>query len=198
MSSQRDLPAMRIVIPDPAALLELKTETTEHKSVRDVHFLVRYDGENIPFNVLMELGQLVVMGQEAPANLVVFIVDNGVYESIGSTKGVPRATATSGKTDLAALAKGAGVPYAVNVETAEQLEKEMELAFSQQGCRFTDGKLPFTERDQAECRHHQRYLGECGAQRHLVGPARRQLFRKREFGTKHFIRQEQDLVSPIR
>jgi hypothetical protein len=53
----RDLPALRIVIPEPAASLELKTETTEHKAVRDVHFLVRYDGENIPFNVLMELGQ---------------------------------------------------------------------------------------------------------------------------------------------
>jgi sulfopyruvate decarboxylase subunit beta len=89
-------------------------------------------------SVLMELGQLVVMGQESPANLVVFVVDNGVYESIGSTKGVPRATATSGKTDLAALALGAGVPYAVNVRSAEELEREMELAFSQKGCRFVN------------------------------------------------------------
>ena len=97
--------------------------------------IICLDGDG---SVLMELGQLVVMGQESPANLVAFIVDNGVYESIGSTKGVPRATATSGKTDLAALAKGAGVPYAINVETAEQLEKEMELAFSQQGCRFVN------------------------------------------------------------
>ncbi len=87
-------------------------------------------------SVLMELGQLVVMGQEAPDNLVVFVVDNGVYESIGSTKGVPRATATSGKTDLAVLAKGSGVPYSVNVESAEQLEKEIALAFSEKGCRF--------------------------------------------------------------
>jgi thiamine pyrophosphate-dependent acetolactate synthase large subunit-like protein len=89
-------------------------------------------------SVLMELGQLVVMGQESPDNLVVFVVDNGVYESIGSTKGVPRATATSGKTDLAALALGAGVPYAVNVETAEQLEHEISVAFSKQGCSFVN------------------------------------------------------------
>ena len=95
--------------------------------------IVCLDGDG---SVLMELGQLVVMGQEAPDNLVVFVVDNGVYESIGSTRGVPRATATSGKTDLAALAKGAGVPYSVNVETAEQFEHEMSLAFSQKGCRF--------------------------------------------------------------
>jgi sulfopyruvate decarboxylase subunit beta len=89
-------------------------------------------------SVLMELGQLVVMGQESPANLVVFVVDNGVYESIGSTKGVARATATSGRTDLAALALGAGIPYAVNVQSAEELEREMELAFSQKGCRFVN------------------------------------------------------------
>src|SRR6185295_16025048 len=49
--------------------------------------VVCIDGDG---SVLMELGQLVVMGQEAPANLAVFVIDNGVYESIGSTKGVPR------------------------------------------------------------------------------------------------------------
>lgn len=87
-------------------------------------------------SVLMELGQLVVMGQESPQNLAVFVIDNGVYESIGSTKGVARPTATAGKADLAALARGAGVPHAVNVETAEALEREMALAFSQPGCRF--------------------------------------------------------------
>jgi hypothetical protein len=73
------------------------------------------------------------MGQESPANLVAFIVDNGVYESIGSTKGVPRPTATAGKTDLAALALGSGVPYAVNVETSEALEKEMGLVRTKPG-----------------------------------------------------------------
>ena len=95
--------------------------------------IVCLDGDG---SVLMELGQLVVMGQESPKNLVCFVVDNGVYESIGSTKGVPRKTATAGKTDLATLAKGSGVPYAVNVETAEQLEAEMNKAFGEAGCRF--------------------------------------------------------------
>ncbi|MBM3519016.1 MAG: hypothetical protein FJX56_14365 [Alphaproteobacteria bacterium] len=93
-------------------------------------------------SVLMELGQLVAMGQEAPDNLVVFVIDNGVYESIGSGKTGPRATATSGKTDLAALARGSGVPYAVNVDTAEGLERELNLAFSQKGCRFINIKIP--------------------------------------------------------
>jgi sulfopyruvate decarboxylase subunit beta len=87
-------------------------------------------------SVLMELGQLVVMGQEAPANLAVFVIDNGVYESIGSGPGGPRSTATAGKTDLAAIARGCGVPHAVDVATAEALERELGLAFSQSGCRL--------------------------------------------------------------
>ena len=53
----RDRPSIRIAVPDPAASLELRTETTEHQPVRDVHFLVRYDGETIPFDLLMELAQ---------------------------------------------------------------------------------------------------------------------------------------------
>jgi len=95
--------------------------------------VVCLDGDG---SVLMELGQLVVMGQESPLNLAVFVVDNGVYESIGSGKSGPRATATAGKTDLAAVARGCGIAHAVNVETISELEREMGLAFSQPGCRF--------------------------------------------------------------
>jgi thiamine pyrophosphate-dependent acetolactate synthase large subunit-like protein len=64
------------------------------------------------------------------------VVYTGVYASIGSTTGAPRPTATAARTDLAAVAKGCGVPHAVNVETAEELEREMAAAFSQPGCRF--------------------------------------------------------------
>jgi thiamine pyrophosphate-dependent acetolactate synthase large subunit-like protein len=95
--------------------------------------VVCLDGDG---SVLMELGQLVVMGQESPLNLAVFVVDNGVYESIGSGKSGPRPTATAGKTDLAAVARGCGIAHAVNVETISELEREMGLAFSQSGCRF--------------------------------------------------------------
>ncbi|HZQ72463.1 MAG TPA: thiamine pyrophosphate-dependent enzyme [Burkholderiales bacterium] len=92
-------------------------------------------------SVLMELGQLVVMGQEAPPNLAVFVIDNGVYESIGSGRGGPRPTATAGKTDLAALALGCGVPHAVNVAGPEELEREIAAAFSQSGCRLVNVKV---------------------------------------------------------
>ena len=99
--------------------------------------IVCIDGDG---SVLMELGQVVAMGQEAPPNLAVFVIDNGVYESIGSGKGGPRPTATAAKTDLAALAKACGVPHALNVETPEALDREIAAAFAQDGCRFINIK----------------------------------------------------------
>ncbi|MFN8233126.1 MAG: thiamine pyrophosphate-dependent enzyme [Actinomycetota bacterium] len=96
--------------------------------------VVCLDGDG---SVMMELGQLVVMGQEAPDNLVVFVVDNAAYESIGSGEKGPRPTATARTTDLAAIARGAGVPHAVNVQSWEELDAEIEAAFADgAGCRF--------------------------------------------------------------
>lgn len=89
-------------------------------------------------SVLMELGQLVLLGQEAPDNLVVFVVDNASYESIGWGPKGPRPTATAGTADLAAMARAAAVPHAVNVDTMEQLEREIDAAFSEPGCRFVN------------------------------------------------------------
>jgi hypothetical protein len=40
--------------------------------------------------------------------------------------------------DLAGLARAAGVPYAATVDTWEDLEREMEAAFGEGGCRFID------------------------------------------------------------
>jgi thiamine pyrophosphate-dependent acetolactate synthase large subunit-like protein len=95
--------------------------------------VVCLDGDG---SVLMELGQLVALGQEAPPNLVVFVVDNGAYESIGRGKQGPRPTATAGKADLAGLARAAGVPYTADVRTLTELEAELKLAFGRSGCRF--------------------------------------------------------------
>jgi thiamine pyrophosphate-dependent acetolactate synthase large subunit-like protein len=95
--------------------------------------IVCLDGDG---SVLMELGQLVAMGQEAPKNLVVFVVDNGVYESIGRSKKGARPTATAGRAGLAALARASGVPYVADVKAMAALEREMKRAFSKPGCRF--------------------------------------------------------------
>jgi len=87
-------------------------------------------------SVLMELGQLVLLGQESPHNLIVVVVDNGVYESIGKGEKGPRPTATAGVTDLAGIALASGIPYAVTVDTLEDLDAELTAAFGEQGCRF--------------------------------------------------------------
>ena len=84
----------------------------------------------------MELGQVILLGQEAPDNLVVVVIDNGVYESIGSGEKGPRPTATSGTADLAGLARASGVPYAVTVNSLEGFDAELEAAFAESGCRF--------------------------------------------------------------
>jgi thiamine pyrophosphate-dependent acetolactate synthase large subunit-like protein len=105
--------------------------------------VVCLDGDG---SVLMELGQLVAMGQESPDNLVVFVVDNSAYESIGSGEKGPRPTATATTTDLPALARACGVPYAAHVDTIEDLDRELDAAFTQQGCRFINVR---TERGHA-------------------------------------------------
>lgn len=95
--------------------------------------IVCLDGDG---SVLMELGQLIALGQYQPDNLVVFVVDNGCYESIGWNADGRRPTATATSADLAEIARGCGVPYATNVETFEELDAQMDAAFEQPGCRF--------------------------------------------------------------
>lgn len=70
-------------------------------------------------SVLMNLGTLATMARYCPPNLVHIIFDNG---SLLSTGGFASHT-TSGITDLAAIARGAGIP---NVATANSFYEFME------------------------------------------------------------------------
>ncbi len=97
--------------------------------------IVCIDGDG---SVLMELGQLVAMGEHAPDNLVVFVVDNGVYESIGWGEHGRRPTATAETANLASIAAGCGVPYTADVATQDQLDAEIALAFSRDLCSFVN------------------------------------------------------------
>lgn len=88
-------------------------------------------------SVLMELGQLVAMGQHSPDNLVVFVADNGVYESIGWNKKTgARPTATASRANLAEIARASGVLHTADVRTMEELDSEIGAAFAGPGCRF--------------------------------------------------------------
>ncbi len=95
--------------------------------------IICLDGDG---SVLMELGQLVAMGEHQPDNLVVFVVDNGVYESIGWSERGRRPTATAGSLSLTAIAAGCGVPYTVDISEDDELDAEIELAFSRHVCSF--------------------------------------------------------------
>jgi thiamine pyrophosphate-dependent acetolactate synthase large subunit-like protein len=99
--------------------------------------VVCLDGDG---SVLMELGQLVALGQEQPDNLVVFVVDNGCYESIGWGPGGRRPTATAATTDLAAVAAACGVERSITVETMAELDAALGAAFGGPGCRFVNVK----------------------------------------------------------
>jgi len=74
--------------------------------------VISIDGDG---SVLMNLGTLATIANYAPSNYLLIILDNGAYCSTGC-----QPTATSGKTDLAMMAKGAGVK---DVRTASAPEE---------------------------------------------------------------------------
>lgn len=90
--------------------------------------VVIFDGDG---SILLNLGSLATMANQCPKNLVHIVFDNECYES---SRGAP--TATSGVTDLAAIARGAGFAHVASVTDVQQFEtaflealKRNELSF---------------------------------------------------------------------
>jgi sulfopyruvate decarboxylase subunit beta len=75
--------------------------------------VVVLDGDG---SILMNLGGLTTLARYRPRNMVHLIFDN---ESLLSVGGFPTATSTG--SDLAAIAKGAGIPRTATVRTVEDL-----------------------------------------------------------------------------
>jgi sulfopyruvate decarboxylase subunit beta len=69
--------------------------------------------------MMFNLGILATLGNEQPRNLLVVVWDNECYQSIG---GPPTHTA-SGRVDLAAIARGAGIDNAFIVRTLEEFDE---------------------------------------------------------------------------
>src|SRR5262245_2406333 len=74
--------------------------------------VVVFDGDG---SVLMNLGGLTTLARYRPKNLVHVVFDN---ESLLSVGGFPTATSTG--SDLAAIAKAAGVPRTITVRTLDE------------------------------------------------------------------------------
>ena len=70
-------------------------------------------------SVLLSLFNLATLGNLQPNNLVVYVFDNGVYS--GSRISYP--TATSGNTDLGAMARAAGIKNAQTIRDFEEFKK---------------------------------------------------------------------------
>jgi thiamine pyrophosphate-dependent acetolactate synthase large subunit-like protein len=83
-------------------------------------------------SVLLSLFNLATLGNLRPKNLVVYVFDNGAYS--GSRISCP--TATAGRTDLTAMARGAGISNAHTISEIEEFKnrglealRQNELAF---------------------------------------------------------------------
>ena len=85
--------------------------------------------------VLMHMGSMALLGANKPANMVHVVINNGAHETVG---GMPT---VAGCIDLVGIAKACGYPYAVKVDTFEDLDKELkdakvrgELSFIEVSC----------------------------------------------------------------
>ena len=78
--------------------------------------------------MLLNLGALATIGNTAPPNLVSIVFDNAAYASTG---GLP--TATAGRTDLAAIGRGAGIEGSVTVSDVGDFTAAIKTAFAEPG-----------------------------------------------------------------
>ena len=86
--------------------------------------VVSIDGDG---SVLMNLGTLATIANQAPSNYILFIVDNGAYGSTGD-----QATYTSGKTSLAGMAKAAGLEK-VHEIAGQEVNPLLESCLKEEG-----------------------------------------------------------------
>jgi len=88
-------------------------------------------------SLLLSLFNLPTLANLNPPNLAVFVFDNQSYS--GTRIGYP--TATAGKTDLAAVAKGSGVDHSVTIREMEDFKREATAALKESGLRFVVCKI---------------------------------------------------------
>ena len=87
--------------------------------------VVCLDGDG---SLLMNLGSLCTIANEAPRNYALVVWDNEVHQTTG---GQP--TATAARSSLAAIARGAGVDKAMEVRTEEELRRAFDRVLGEDG-----------------------------------------------------------------
>jgi thiamine pyrophosphate-dependent acetolactate synthase large subunit-like protein len=92
------------------------------------------DGE-----MLMGIGSLAVVGDQAPANLAILVLDNEKFAETGRQKGL-----TAGRTDIALAAKGFGIARTMSVTEQGQVGELAELMFKTPGPVLAVAKIAVT------------------------------------------------------
>jgi thiamine pyrophosphate-dependent acetolactate synthase large subunit-like protein len=86
--------------------------------------------------ILFSLGALCTLGNFRQPNLKVIVMDNECYESIGAMP-----TATAGRANLEAIAKGAGIENAVTTRTLDEFKEATNHALAGDGLYFVVAKI---------------------------------------------------------
>jgi len=97
-------------------------------------------------NLTLNLGVLGTIANEAPKNLTIVVMDNGNY--LGSNKDAPgMPTATAGKMNLEAVAKGCGIDGACTVEDVAAFRGKIHSALASNGPHFIRARIEALDQD---------------------------------------------------
>jgi len=90
---------------------------------------------------LMHLGAMAVIGANKPKNLVHILINNNAHETVG---GLPTVSAS---TDMVELARACGYPFAVSVDSFQELDKELRSAKERDELSFIEVKCSIGARE---------------------------------------------------
>jgi sulfopyruvate decarboxylase subunit beta len=90
-------------------------------------------------SVLLNLSCIATLGNKRPPNLSVIVFDNQCYMATG---GLP--TATAGNTDLAGIAKAAGIEHSYTVNSLEEFEDIARATVNRKALSYIVAKIDAT------------------------------------------------------
>ncbi|MCR5607683.1 MAG: phosphonopyruvate decarboxylase [Lachnospiraceae bacterium] len=92
--------------------------------------------------VLMHMGSMAVVGANKPSNMVHVVINNGAHETVG---GMPT---VAENIDLVAIAKACGYPFAVSVDSYDDLDKELNEAKNRDELSLIEVKCNIASREE--------------------------------------------------
>ena len=97
-------------------------------------------------NLTLNLGVLGTIANQAPKNLTIVVMDNGNY--LGSHKDEPgMPTATAGKMNLEAVAKGCGIESACTIEDVASFRAKIQGALTSAGPHLIRARVEALDQD---------------------------------------------------